>query len=281
LSWTDTVGNFAKKLQGNGFANDIGLPTLLFDLASVSSNDKNWVGDAFNIAGDTFRTGVLGLSFPIRKASGFAIQKALLPAAQVSYETGGRYLREPLSAALTTVATGDVKRAWENREEISPGQALAYLQSKFDVSNTMGFDEGFDIFNPNDRKDFETDWNLRTLTGAYDTFFTTVTDPLGKLGKAAGLARKAYVTRPVGAVDANAQSLARDFFMPKVFVRQLLFLLRLLQEQLTKVVKKAENFTIRFHGLLRATKLLCEITQLLHFLMMQIHCHTFLVRQKL
>ena len=217
MSWTDTVGNFAKKLQGNGFANDIGLPTLLFDLASVSSNDKNWVGDAFNIAGDTFRTGVLAASFPVRKASGFAIQKALLPAAQVSYETGGRYLREPLSAALTTVATGDVKKSWENRDEISPGQALAYLQSKFPITGNavMGFDEGFDIFNPNDRKDFETDWNLRTLTGAYDTFFTTVTDPLGKLGKAAGLARKAYVTRPLGAVDANAQSLARDFFMPK------------------------------------------------------------------
>jgi hypothetical protein len=217
LSWTDTVGNFAKKLQGNGFANDIGLPTLLFDLASVSSNDKNWVGDAFNIAGDTFRSSVLAASFPIRKASGFAIQKALLPAAQLSYETGGRYLREPLSAALTTVATGDVKKSWENREEISPGQALAYLQSRFPLTGNavMGFDEGFDIFNPNDRKDFETDWQLRSITGAYDTFFTTVTDPLGKIGKAAGLARKALVTRPMGAVDANAQSLARDFFMPK------------------------------------------------------------------
>ena len=189
----------------------------MFDLASVSSNDKNWVGDAFNLAGDTFRTGVLGLSFPIRKASGFAIQKALLPAAQISYETGGRYLREPLSAGLTTLATGDVKKSWENRDEISPGQALAYLQSRFPVTGNavMGFDEGFDIFNPNDRKDFETDWNLRTITGAYDTFFTTVTDPLGKIGKAAGLARKALVTRPMGAVDANASTLARDFFMPK------------------------------------------------------------------
>jgi hypothetical protein len=217
LSFSETLGGFAKKLQGNGFANDIGLPTLLFDLASVSSNDKNWVGDAFNLAGDTFRSSVLAASFPIRKASGFAIQKALLPAAQLSYETGGRYLREPLSAALTTVATGDVKKSWENRDQISPGQALAYLQSRFPVSGNMvmGFDEGFDIFNPNDRKDFETDWNLRTITGAYDTFFTTVTDPLGKIGKAAGLARKALVTRPMGAVDANASTLARDFFMPK------------------------------------------------------------------
>jgi hypothetical protein len=217
LSWSETLGGFAKKLQGNGFANDIGLPTLMFDLASVSSNDKNWVGDAFNLAGDTFRTSVLAASFPVRKASGLAIQKALLPAAQLSYETGGRYLREPLSAALTTVATGDAKKSWENRDQISPGQALAYLQSRFPLtgSSIMGFDEGFDIFNPNDRKDFETDWQLRTLTGSYDTFFSTVTDPLGKIGKAVGLARKALVTRPLGAVDANASSLARDFFMPK------------------------------------------------------------------
>jgi hypothetical protein len=217
LSWSDTLGNFAKKLQGNGFANDIGLPTLMFDLASVSSNDKNWVGDAFNLAGDTFRSSVLAASFPIRKAAGFTIQKALLPAAQMSYEVGGRYLREPLSAGLTALATGDVKKSWENKEEISPGQALAYLQSRFPVTGNavMGFDEGFDIFNPNDRKDFETDWQLRSITGAYDTFFTTVTDPLGKIGKAAGLARKALVTRPLGAVDANASTLARDFFMPK------------------------------------------------------------------
>jgi hypothetical protein len=217
LSWSETLGNFAKKLQGNGFANDIGLPTLMFDLASVSSNDKNWVGDAFNLAGNTFRSSVLAASFPVRKAAGFAIQEAILPAAELSYEVGGRYLREPLSAGLTTLATGNAKKAWENRDEISPGQALTYLQSKFPVIGNVAtqFDEGFDIFDPNDRKDFETDWYLKNLTGTYDTFFTTVTDPLGKIGKAAGLARKAYVTRPLGAVDANAQSLARDFFMPK------------------------------------------------------------------
>ena len=189
----------------------------MFDLASISSNDKNWVGDAFNLAGDTFRSSVLTASFPVRKAAGFAIQEAILPAAMLSYEVGGRYLREPLSAGLTTIATGNAKKSWENRDEISPGQALTYLQSKFPLVGNVAtqFDEGFDIFDPNDRKDFETDWYLKTLSGTYDTFFTTVTDPLGKIGKAAGLARKAYVTRPLGAIDANAQSLARDFFMPK------------------------------------------------------------------
>lgn len=214
MSFSNLLGSAAEKLQKNGFANEIGLPTLLFDLASVSSNDKNWVSDAFNIAGDTFRTSVLAASMPIRKAAGFAFDKVLLPTAMVSYETGGRYLRQPLSAALTTLATGDVKRSWENRDQISPGQALAYLQSKF--PGTLGekeFDQGFNIFDPKDRQVFSTDWSLRTLTGTYDTFFTTVTDPLGKIGKAAGLARKAVVTRPLGEVDANAARLARDFFL--------------------------------------------------------------------
>jgi hypothetical protein len=216
MSFSEILGNAAKKLQGNGFANEIGLPTLLFDIATVSSNDKNWVSDAFNIAGDTFRSTVLGASYPIRKTAGAAFEKVLLPTAMVSYNVGGRYLREPLSAALTTLATGDIKKSWENRDQISPGQALTYLQSR--IPGTLGeaeFSADFDIFNPNDRKVFQTDWSARTVSGAYDTFFTTVTDPLGKIGKAAGLARKATVMRPLGAKDANAASLARDFVLPR------------------------------------------------------------------
>ena len=215
MSFSNMLGDAARKLQGNGFANDLGLPTMLFDLASVSSNDKNWFGDAVNIAGDVFRTGLMATTYPIRKPIGVAVDKVLMPTAMLSYETGGRYLRQPLSAALTTAATFDPKKAWENKEEISPGQALAYLQSKF--PGTLGENEfaDFDIFNPNDRKVFDEDLSLRTLSGTYDTFFTTVTDPLGKLGKAAGLARKAVVTRPLGAKDANATQFARDFFMPR------------------------------------------------------------------
>ena len=71
------------------------------------------------------------------------------------------------------------------------------------------------IFDANDREIFDTDWRYRTISGAYDTFFTTVTDPLGKLGKAAGLARKALVTQPMGAVDANVAQLSKDLFLPK------------------------------------------------------------------
>ena len=107
MSFSNLLGSAAEKLQKNGFAKEIGLPTLLFDIASVSSNDKNWVSDAFNIAGDTFRSSILAASMPIRKTAGFAFDKVLLPTAMVSYETGGRYLRQPLSAALTTLATGE------------------------------------------------------------------------------------------------------------------------------------------------------------------------------
>ncbi len=216
MSFSDFFANAGKKLQGNGFANEIGLPALMFDLASIHSNDQNWGMDALNIAADTLRTTTLAASYPIRKPAGALFEKVLMPTAMLSYEVGGSVLREPLSAGLTTLATGDVKKSWENRDEISPGQALAYLQAQIPGSPASGLmPQNFDIFNPQDRQAFQEDWKLRTLTGAYDTFFTTVTDPLGKIGKAAGLARKALVTRPLGAVDANAQSLARDFFMPK------------------------------------------------------------------
>ena len=214
MSFSETLGNAAKKLSGNGFANEIGLPTLLFDLATVSSNDKNWVSDAFNIAGDTFRSTVLAASYPIRKPVGFAFNKVLMPTAMLSYETGGRYLREPLSAAVTTLATGDAKKSWENRDQISPGQAISYLTAKF-TPGTESFRGDFDIFNAKDREIFQTDWAARTLSGSIDTFFTTVTDPLGKFAKGVGLARKALVTRPMGARDANAATLAKDFFMPR------------------------------------------------------------------
>jgi hypothetical protein len=212
MSFSETLGNAAKKLSGNGFANEIGLPTLLFDLATVSSNDKNWVSDAFNIAGDTFRSTVLAASYPIRKPVGFAFNKVLMPTAMLSYETGGRYLREPLSAAVTALATGDAKKSWENRDQISPGQAISYLTAKL-TPGTESFRGDFDIFNAKDREIFQTDWAARTLSGSIDTFFTTVTDPLGKFAKGVGLARKALVTRPMGARDANAATLAKDFFM--------------------------------------------------------------------
>jgi hypothetical protein len=215
VSFLNSLGKAAEKIQNNGFAKDIGLPTLMFDIASVATNDKGWVGDAFNIAASTFRTGVLAASLPIRKTAGFAFDKVLMPTAMLSYETGGRYLREPLSAAFLTAATGDVKKSWENRDEISAGQALAYLGDRLTFGAAPFIPQDFDIFNENDRKMFQEDWTLRTLTGAYDTFFTTVTDPLGKLGKGIGLAKKALVTRPLGATDANMASLTRDFFIPK------------------------------------------------------------------
>jgi hypothetical protein len=216
VSFTDFLGDSAKKLAGNGFAKELGLPSLLYDLSSVASNDKSWLGDAVTIAGDLFRTTAMTATLPLRKTVGFAFDKVLMPVAQASYEAGGTALREPLSAAFLTAATLNPKKSWEERDNISPGQSLAYLQSRFDLNpvNKLRKDD-FDIFDPNDRKVFEDDWTYRTLTGAYDTFFTTVTDPLGKIGKAAGLARKAMVTRPLGAEDAGLRELGKEFLIPK------------------------------------------------------------------
>jgi hypothetical protein len=206
--------NIGKWANTNDFGRDIGLATAMQDLASVTTNDKSWVGDAFQLLGDTFKVTAAGATYLPRKAVGGILTKAVLPVFQASYETGGKYLREPLSAGLTGLATGNFQEAYEQRKEISAGQALAYLQSRFDPTKSE-LRGDFNIFDPNDREIFDTNWQYRTISGAYDTVFTTVTDPLGKAAKGIGLARKALITRPMGPADANATSLAKDFFMPK------------------------------------------------------------------
>jgi hypothetical protein len=206
--------NIGKWANTNDFGRDIGLATAMQDLASVTTNDKSWVGDAFQLLGDTFKVTAAGATYLPRKAVGGVLNKAVLPVFQASYETGGKLLREPLSAGLTGLATGNFQEAYNQRKEISAGQALAYLQSRFDPTKSE-LRGDFNIFDPNDREIFDTNWQYRTISGAYDTVFTTVTDPLGKAAKGIGLARKALVTRPMGAVDASATSLAKDFFMPK------------------------------------------------------------------
>jgi hypothetical protein len=213
MGFLDNLGNWAEKSLKD-FGNDIGFATAMSDLASVTTNDKNWAGDAFQLLGNTFKATTAGATYIPRKVGGAVLSKAVLPVFQASYEAGGTALREPLSAAITGIATGDFQESWNQRKEISPGQAIAYMQSRFDpTSSELRGD--FNIFDANDREIFDTNWRYRTISGAYDTFFTTVTDPLGKIGKAAGLARKALVTQPMGAVDANASQLAKDFFLPK------------------------------------------------------------------
>ena len=213
MTFLNNLGNWAEK-QVKNFGNEIGLAVLGHDIASVATNDKSWTGDAFQIAGDVFKTGLTATTYLPRKALGVAFNDVLLPVARTSYNVGGKYVREPLSAGLTGLATNDWQNAWAQRGEISAGQAAAYLQSRFDPTKSA-LRGDFNIFDPNDRKVFDTNWEYRTLSGAYDTFFTTVTDPLGKVGKAASLARKAMVLQPLGPTDAGITQLTKDFLIPK------------------------------------------------------------------
>jgi hypothetical protein len=216
--WIDTVGNWADTAVKD-FGNDIGWATAMHDLASVGSNDKNWVGDAFQLLGDTFKLTAAGATYLPRKVTGAAFNKAILPVAMASYEAGGTKFREPvLSAGIVGLSTGNFQEAWNQRSEISAGQAVAYMQSRFDpsLSKLRG---DFNIFDPNDRKIFDTNWQYRTISGAYDTVFTTVTDPLGKLGKGIGIARKVLKTQPMGAMDATAKSLTKDFLFNPMYRR--------------------------------------------------------------
>ena len=213
MSFSDNLGNFASN-QLNKIGNEIGWTVLGHDIASVASNDKSWVGDAFQIAGDVFKGSLAGITYAPRKVLGAAFNDVILPVARTSYNVGGKYAREPLSAGLLGLATRDWQQSWAQRGEISAGQATAYLQSRFDPTQS-GLRGDFNIFDANDRKVFDTNWEYRTLSGAYDTFFTTVTDPLGKVGKAAQLARKALVLQPMGATDAGLTQLTKDFLIPK------------------------------------------------------------------
>jgi hypothetical protein len=213
MTFLDNLGNFASD-QLKQITNEIGWTALGNDIASITTNDKSWVGDAFQIAGDVFKGSLAGVTYLPRKALGTAFNDILLPVARTSYNVGGKYAREPLSAGLLGLATRDWQESWNQRGEISAGQAAAYLQSRFDP--TKGELRGdFDIFDPNDRKVFDTNWEYRTLSGAYDTFFSTVTDPLGKVAKAGALARKALVLQPLGATDAGIAQLTKDFLIPR------------------------------------------------------------------
>jgi len=213
MGFLDNLGNWAENAYKT-IDNEIGLSVLANDIASVATNDKSWTQDAFQIAGSAFKTSVAGVTAIPRKILGTAFNEVILPVAQTSYNVGGKYAREPLSAGLVGLASGDFQEAWKQRGEISAGQAAAYLQSRFDPTRG-GLRGDFDIFDPNDRKIFDTNWEYRTLSGAYDTFFTTVTDPLGKIAKAGALARKAIVTQPMGPTDAGATQLAKDFLIPR------------------------------------------------------------------
>ena len=213
MGFLDNLGNWAEG-QVKNFGNEIGLAVLGNDIASVATNDKSWAADAFQIAGDVFKGSIAGATYVPRKALGAAFNDVLLPVARTSYNVGGKYVREPLSAGLLGLATNDWQQSWNQRGDISAGQAAAYLQSRFDpTKSALRMD--FNIFDPNDRKVFDTNWEYRTLSGAYDTFFSTVTDPLGKVGKAAALARKALVLQPMGATDAGLAQLSKDFLIPK------------------------------------------------------------------
>ena len=125
MGFLENIGRWANT---NDFGRDIGLATAMQDLASVTTNDKSWVGDAFQLLGDTFKVTAAGATYLPRKAVGGVLNNAVLPVFEASYKTGGKLLREPLSAGLTGLATGNFQEAYNQRKEISAGQALAYLQ---------------------------------------------------------------------------------------------------------------------------------------------------------
>ena len=101
MSFVQNLGNWAEK-QVKNFGNEIGLPVLLHDIASVATNDKSWMGDAFQLAGDTFKATLAGTTYAPRKGLGALFNDVILPVARTSYDIGGKYARQPLRDRKST-----------------------------------------------------------------------------------------------------------------------------------------------------------------------------------
>ena len=211
MSFTETLGRGFKTV-GLGSVYDAA-SSLLYDIGSVASNDTPWTKDAINIVADTFNVAATLAPAPLKVGIGLAWKNVLEPTFEGAYWLGSQ-VREPVAAGLVGARSGNLGEAWNQRKEISFGQSLAYFQSAFDPTKS-DLRGDFNIFDPNDRKIFSDNWEYRTLTGAYDTIASTVTDPLAKLGKGISIARKAMVTQGLGAVDTTGATLARDLFSLK------------------------------------------------------------------
>jgi hypothetical protein len=136
-------------------------------------------------------------------------------------------IREPLSAAALFAQTGDFKKSWEARNEISVGQSIAGLIGKTspiallpDAWTPDFMDSNFDIFDKKKRDAaFKESVVGKVTSGALDftaQFVGDVTIVGGKISKAAFAADKAIDAikgiRAASAGETNAYSkMAEDF----------------------------------------------------------------------
>jgi len=205
MSWTDTLGKIAKSV-----GDFTGITGLVHDVSSSLSNTDPWYIDGLNVIKDI---GKIATTLPRGAISelGYVGQK--------SYEAGG-WVRQKIEEGVLDTPfmynkfknqdeTYDQyrERVNQNKSQISLGQATLSLFSPGKNSgdrsgwfqdwtehNLKFMSAGFDLFNPNDRKEaFQNQYTGKIISGMEDVVASTIIDPLtftGFLGKGAVIVSK-------------------------------------------------------------------------------------------
>lgn len=103
------------------------------------------------------------------------------------------------SGQLTNLQVPNVAENWKLAEDVSPAQAVA-------ATYVPLVNKYFNVADPTDRKEtFEKNIFGKTITGVGDGFLNWYVDPLVIAGKAAGLARKGLLIKPIETADDIVQ----------------------------------------------------------------------------
>jgi hypothetical protein len=219
MSWTDNLGNIAKKA-----IDFTGVPGLVHDMSNILSNEDPWYIDGVNLVKDVTKIGTT----PVRAAV-----KGLLTVGEKSYEAGG-FVRQKMEEGLLDTPLmynkfkdpGETYEAYRarvaaNKDQISLGQATLSVLSPgknagersgwfqdWSDNNLKFLSAGFDLFDPKDRKAaFQDQYMGKFITGAEDLVASTIIDPLtftGFLGKGAVIAAKGTMYENINGRVARA-----------------------------------------------------------------------------
>jgi hypothetical protein len=234
MTWYNNVGKMAKS-----FSDFTGVSGLIQDMSTAGSNDDPWYVDGINLVKDVAKIGTT----PVRAAV-----KGLFYVGEKSYEAGGVARRGITNGLIESpFMYNKFKNKGESYEdyrlrvdakqdEISLGQATLSLLSPgknsgelnphfdndFTARNFRFLSNGFDLFDPEDRKvAFEDQYTGKFISGVQDLAASTIIDPLtvtGFFGKGAVIISKGVTAENINGKLARAvfgkyttnETIARD-----------------------------------------------------------------------
>ena len=220
MTWYNNVGKMAKS-----FSDFTGVSGLIQDMSTAGSNDDPWYVDGINLVKDVAKIGTT----PVRAAV-----KGLFYVGEKSYEAGGVARRGITNGLIESpFMYNKFKNKGESYEdyrlrvdakqdEISLGQATLSLLSPgknsgelnphfdndFTARNFRFLSNGFDLFDPEDRKvAFEDQYTGKFISGVQDLAASTIIDPLtvtGFFGKGAVIISKGVTAENINGKLARA-----------------------------------------------------------------------------